>query len=414
MQNLGTDGSDPFQDFGLREFKLTHSDRKTPIEFEKPVAYTLYRRKSMEDAQRYESAKRFASVIGFVLDIGILIYLLTSHLSIRIREFAERFSTSHFLVVALYVIAAGAIFKIFDLLLGFYSGYILEHRFGLSRQSLGEWAKDQLKAIALGVPLGIAGVEVVYAFLRSSPENWWIYASLVFIAFVVAMTNLAPVLLLPLFFKFKPVESQDLQKRVDRLARQTNTMVCGIFEWALGEKTRKANAAVVGWGNTRRIIVSDTLLQNFSGEEIEVIMAHELCHHVKNHIWQGLALQSLLTFVGFFVASRVLPPFSAHFGFRGIDDVADFPLFALVMSSVSLLILPLVNYFSRRLETEADLYALDLTGDALAFVSSMEKLAEINLANKAPNKIIEFIFYSHPCVEDRIKLAADRVGQNVG
>src|SRR5262249_57415233 len=104
--------------------------------------------------------------------------------------------------------------------------------------------------------------------------------------------------------------------RVDRLARRTNTAVCGIFEWALGEKTRKANAAVVGWGNTRRIIVSDTLLENFSGEEIEVIMAHELCHHVKNHIWQGLALQSLLTLVSFHAAHWALIHFSAAFGFR--------------------------------------------------------------------------------------------------
>ena len=126
-----------------------------------------------------------------------------------------------------------------------------------------------------------------------------------------------------------------------------------------------------------------------------------------------IALQSALTFIGFFVAYRILPPLSVQFGFRSVADVANFPLLALVMSIVSLLILPVVNGFSRRLETEADLYALDITGDALAFVSSMEKLAEINLADKTPNKLIEFIFYSHPCVEDRIKLAADRVGQNV-
>jgi len=368
----------------------------------------------MDQAQRYESAKRFASVTGFVLDTVILVYLLTSHLSIRLREFAEGISTSPWLSIAIYVVAVGAIFKVFDLLLSFYSGYILEHRFGLSRLSVGAWLKDQLKGIAVGAPLGIAGVEVIYGFLRSSPANWWIYASLVFVTFVVVMTNLAPVLLLPLFFKFRPVENQDLHNRVDRLAHRTNTAVCGIFEWALGEKTRKANAAVVGWGNTRRIIVSDTLLENFSGEEIEVIMAHELCHHVKNHIWQGLALQSALTFAGFYVAHVILPPLSIDLGFRNVADVANFPLFALVISGVSLLILPLVNYFSRHLETEADLYALDITGDALAFVSSMEKLAEINLADKSPNKIIEFIFYSHPCVEDRIKLAADRVGQNVG
>jgi len=223
-----------------------------------------------------------------------------------------------------------------------------------------------------------------------------------------------PVLLLPLFFKFRPVDNADLQDRVARLARRTGTRVCGIFEWSLGTKTRKANAAVVGWGNTRRIIVSDTLLENFSGEEIEVIMAHELCHHVKNHIWLGLALQSTLTMLGFYALHRVLPNFSQAFGFRGPSDIASFPVLALSTAVLSLMVLPVVNYFSRWLETAADVYALDVTGDSLAFVSSMEKLADLNMANRTPNKIIEFIFYSHPSIEDRIKLAADRVGQNVG
>ena len=270
-----------------------------------------------------------------------------------------------------------------------------------------EWLSVMIYVIIVGA------IELVYLLLRAHSDVWWIYASVAFVAFVVVMANLAPVLLLPLFFKFKPVESSDLQNRVNRLARQTGAHVCGIFEWALGEKTRKANAAVVGWGNTRRIIVSDTLLENFSGEEIEVIMAHELCHHMKNHIWYGMALQSAITFGAFYAAHRLMPPLSQTFGLNGIADVANFPLLTLVMTGLSLLVLPLVNYFSRRLETEADLYALDVTGDALAFVSSMEKLAELNLANKTPNKIIEFIFHSHPSVENRIQLAADRVGQNV-
>jgi STE24 endopeptidase len=261
--------------------------------------------------------------------------------------------------------------------------------------------------------LTVAAVEVIYYLLRTHPENWWVYASLAFITFVVVMANLAPVLLLPLFFKFKPVENEDLKRRVDRLAQRIGIPACGIFEWSLGDKTRKANAAVVGWGNTRRIIVSDTLLESFSGEEIEVIVAHELCHHVKNHIWQGIALQSALTVGAFYAAHRVLPPLSVTGGFGGVSDIANFPLLALLITALSLLVLPGVNYFSRRLETAADRYALDVTGDSLAFVSSMEKLADLNLANKSPNKIIEFIFYSHPSIEERIKLAADRVGQNV-
>jgi len=367
----------------------------------------------MDEPKRYESIKHIVGVSKFILDVLVLIFLLTSGWSARIRTLAETVVNSERLTVIAYLAVVGAVLKAIDLPFSFYSGYVLEHRFGLSRQSLAGWINDQMKGLAVGVPLSIAAIELVYFLLRIHPDIWWIYASVAFIAFIVVMANLAPVLLLPLFFKFKPVDDPDLQKRVDRLAKRTGTPVCGIFEWSLGEKTRKANAAVVGWGNTRRIIVSDTLLENFSGEEIEVIMAHELCHHVKNHIWYGMLLQSILTLVAFDIAHHVLLPASRSFGLNGITDIANFPLLALVMTTLGLVVLPVANYFSRRLETEADLYALDVTGDALAFVSSMEKLAELNLANKTPNKIIEFIFYSHPSVEDRIKLAADRVGQNV-
>src|SRR5262249_7813643 len=153
--------------------------------------------------------------------------------------------------------------------------------------------------------------------MRAYPERWWLYAGAAFVGFVIVMANLSPVLLLPLFYKFTPVENRDLRRRVERLAQRTRVRLCGIFGWSLGEKTRKANAAVVGWGNTRRIIVSDTLLRSFSSEEIEVVMAHELCHHVKHHLWQGIGIQSVLLFSGFYVTQRLLNAYSAGLGFRG-------------------------------------------------------------------------------------------------
>ncbi|MBI4475443.1 MAG: M48 family metallopeptidase [Acidobacteria bacterium] len=367
----------------------------------------------MDRPKRYESIKHAVTATSFFLDVLILASLILTGWSARIRDFAASTSDSSWIVVLVYVAIVGAILKIAELPLSFFSGYIVEHRFGLSRESFAGWATDQLKAAFLGGLLAIFGVEVLYYVLRTYPEQWWFLAASGFVLFFVIMTNVAPVLLLPLFFKFRPIENEDLNRRVQRLAQRTGTPVCGIFEWSLGEKTRKANAAVVGWGNTRRIIVSDTLLQNFSGEEIEVIMAHELCHHAKNHIWLAMMLQGALTFVAFYAVDRLLVPLSVRFGLGQVSDVANFPLFVLIVSGVSLIVLPAINYFSRHLEKAADLYALDVTGDSLAFVSSMEKLAELNLADKAPNKIIEFIFYSHPSIENRIKLAADHVGQIV-
>src|SRR5256712_6131653 len=272
----------------------------------------------MDEPRRYESVKQLIGVSKFVLDVAVLLFLLASGWSIRIRSFAQMLSGSNWLRVMIYMIIVGGLLKAIDLPFSYYSGYVLEHRFQLSRQSLTAWMKDQLKALAIAAPLTIAAVEIIYLLLRVDSKFWWIYASIVFIAFAIVMANLAPVLLLPLFFKFKPVENPDLQNRVDRLARRTGKRICGIFEWSLGEKTRKANAAVVGWGNTRRIIVSDTLLKNFSGEEIEVVMAHELCHHVKNHIWYGMAAQSGLPLVALSAAHRLLPPLCRSFAFAGV------------------------------------------------------------------------------------------------
>ena len=367
----------------------------------------------MDDAAKYERTKFIVGIAGFVLDIVVLVYLIASGWTFRIRDFAASTTDSSWAVVLVYTVIIGVVFKALSVPLGFYSSYVLEHRFGLSRQTFAAWAADILKGLALSMLLGVTAIQVLYYMLRSYPEQWWIYAAVAFIGFVVVMANVAPVLLLPLFFKFKPVEDAELRRCVERLAARTQTRLCGIFEWSLGDKTRKANAAVIGWGNTRRIIVSDTLLKNFTPEEIEVVMAHELCHHVKNHMWKGIALEAGLSFAGFYAAYRVLGVFSTTGQFQGVSDVANLPLLILTAATLSLLALPGVSAFSRRLERAADLYALDLTGDALAFVSSMEKLADLNLANKSPNKIIEFIFYSHPSVDERIKLAADRVGQNV-
>lgn len=365
----------------------------------------------MEESRKYETGKYLVSAAEFVLNAGLLIYLLKSGWTFRARDFAYGFSSSSWVVVLVYFVVIGVLFTVIQIPLEFLSGYYLEHRFGLSRQSLGAWILDQVKGTLLSSVFGLLAMEVIYGLLRTSPQRWWIYSSLTFVAVFVVITNLAPILILPLFFKFTPVENDDLRRRVERLSRRIGTKVEGIFEWSLGEKTRKANAAVVGWGNTRRIIVSDTLLRNFSGEEIEVIMAHELCHHVKAHIWLGMALQSGLTFFSFYAINTVLLWFGS--GFRSISDVADFPMLAITAGAVSLCVLPAVNAFSRYLERAADIFAIDVTNDSLAFVSSMEKLAELNLANKTPNPIVEFLFYSHPSIENRIKLAADRVGQIV-
>jgi STE24 endopeptidase len=178
-----------------------------------------------------------------------------------------------------------------------------------------------------------------------------------------------------------------------------------VFEWRMSEKTRKANAALTGIGRTRRILLSDTLLAEHSDDEIEVILAHELSHHVHHDIWKALAAEAVLLTIGLYLADRVLAIAPGRFGLMGKDDVAALPLLLLALGAVSILLLPVVNALSRSHERRADRYALEMTGNAAGFMSAMRRLGAQNLAEERPSRLVEILFYSHPSVADRIEAA---------
>ncbi len=353
----------------------------------------------------YNRTRRILSVTSFVLDLVVLGSLLFAGWSIPLRNYAYHVSANPGLALLVYLALVGSITKIIDLPLGFISGYWLEHRYALSNQTLGAWIWDELKGLALGAVLAGLALEFLYWILRRSPEHWWLVAGAVFILFFVLMANLAPVLIFPIFFKFKPLENAGLVEKLVRLSERAGTRVRGVFEWKLSEKSTKANAALMGLGNTRRIIVADTLLGKFSDDEVEAVLAHELGHHVHRHIFRGLAVQTVAVFLGFYAINLALVHFGERFGFQGLDDFANLPLVVLVSMGVSLVLLPAVNAHSRQMERQADAYALEAIADRSAFISSMEKLADLNLAERQPNRWIEFFFYSHPSIGKRIAFA---------
>ncbi len=353
----------------------------------------------------YNRTRRILSVTGFSLDLAVLGCLLATGWSILLRNYAYRSSATAGLALLVYLLLIGAITKLISLPLDFISGYWLEHRYQLSNQTFGAWIVDELKGLALGAALAGAAVEFLYWILRRSPEHWWLIAGAVFILLFVLMANLAPVLIFPIFFKFKPLENPGLVEKLVRMSERAGTRVRGVFEWKLSEKSTKANAALLGLGNTRRIIVADTLLSKFSDDEVEAVLAHELGHHVHRHIFRSLAVQTVAVFLGFYVINLALLRFGDHFGFRALDDFANLPLVILVSMGVSLLLLPAVNAHSRQMERQADAYALAAIADKSPFISSMEKLADLNLAERRPNRWIEFFFHSHPSIEKRIAFA---------
>jgi STE24 endopeptidase len=361
-----------------------------------------------DKAARYHRLKRRVSVASVAWSGALLVLLLVTGGSLALRRLAEGGDAAPrglLITVVIYVCLLFLLNEIVALPLSFYSGYLLEHRYGLSRETIGRWAGDQLKGSLIGLALAIGGVEAIYVTLLWWPDWWWLASGLFFTFVIVVMANLAPVVLLPIFFRFKPLDREALRDRLLRLAERAGARVVGVYEWSLGDRTRKANAALTGLGSTRRILVSDTLLAEYSDDEIEVILAHELAHHVHGDIWKGIAFEAVLILAGFWLADLVLRALAPALGLRGLADVAGLPLLLLAAGGLSLVLVPAANALSRRHERQADRFALDLTRNVAAFISAMRRLAAQNLAEETPSALVRALFYTHPPIRERIAMA---------
>ncbi|MFH1486011.1 MAG: M48 family metallopeptidase [Chloroflexota bacterium] len=355
-------------------------------------------------ARQYAATSRCFFAAELVLGACFLIFLLLSGLSLWLRDLLG-FPLP--LQAAAYFVAVMACYGIVAAPITYYMGYVVPHRYGLSHQTFGSWLWDLEKGGFLALMLGTVAVVVVYWLLAVFPEIWWLLAAAFLSFFSVVLTHLAPLVVIPLFFKQEPLEDADLARRLVSLAQRAHTKVCGVFVLDLSRKATAANAALMGLGNTRRIVLTDTLFGQHSPDEIEVIVAHELGHHAHRDIARLIVVQTGLILLSFCLADLVLRAAVPMLGFAGIADVASLPLFALVLVVFSLIVRPLDNAYSRRLERLADLFALKLTGNREAFVSMMTKLTDQNLSEAEPGRWVELFFYSHPPYAKRVTLAAE-------
>jgi STE24 endopeptidase len=362
-------------------------------------------------ASRYASLSRrlfFSELAGTAL---LVVLLLASGWFITLREWVEGVTKDPWLAVGLYGVALGVGYTLLSLPLDYFSGYVLPHRYGLSTQRFGGWVSDTVKSLALSALFGLAGLEALYWLLRTFPDYWWALMALLAWLFAVVMAQLAPVLLMPIFFKFRPLEDPELARRLTELAERAGARVRGVYEMDMSSRTTAANAMLTGLGRTRRIILGDTLLKGYTHDEIETVLAHELAHHVHNDLPKSLAAQAVIMLAGMWVASLVLNWGIPVFGFRDIADVAALPLFVVAMFVFGLIAMPAGNYLSRQMERAADRYALRTTGKYAAFRSTMAKLAGQNLAEADPPAWVSFLFHSHPPISERIRLAENAAAE---
>ena len=299
-------------------------------------------------------------------------------------------------------------YEVLTLPLGYYSGYVLPHRYGISVMSVRAWLKDLGIGFVLNLVLEAAFISLVYALLAWQPQWWWLWTALIILFFSVVMANLAPILIFPLFYKFTPLPEGELTQRLLSLAARAHTQVRGVFAMGMSNKTTGTNAALMGLGNTRRIVLGDTMIDRYTTDEIEVILAHELGHHVHRDIWKLIISQTILTLLGLFVANLVLHwVIDQQHYYRALTDPATLPFFFLLVGIFSFLIMPISNGYTRSIEYQADEYALQSTGKVEAFKSAMRRLANQNLAEIEPAPLVEFLFHSHPSIKKRLQHADD-------
>lgn len=315
--------------------------------------------------------------------------------------------TSDWLLIAVYFAIFGGAYSLLNLPLAYYSGFILPHRFDQSNQTVKDWIIDQLKGLAIGVPLGLFVIELIYLALRSTGDLWWLWVAGGLLLMNVLLANLAPVLILPLFNKFVPLgdEHKELEDRLLALAARANTKVKGVFKFDMSKRTKSANAALMGLGNTRRIVLGDTLVNEFTLDEIETVLAHELGHQVHKDIAFLITFGTLSTTLGLYLASLAFNYAITFFGFASAADVAAFPALAFIMGVYGFVTGPIDNAFTRWRENMADDYALQSTGKGEAFASGFTRLANQNLSEVDPEKWVVFMFYSHPPLGERIAKA---------
>jgi len=359
-----------------------------------------------DKATRYHRLGRRASLLSAVWGVMLLSGLMFSGASAAVRDHGLMFGHgSATIAVAFYVLVLSILFDALMLPFSLYSGFLLERRYGLATERIGHWFRDHLKAVLVGLLFAEAGALFVYFAIRTWPGFWWVMAGAGYALVIVILVNLAPIVLLPLFYTFRPLADAGLRDRLTALAEKAGARVMGVYEWTLSDRTKKANAALTGLGNTRRILLSDTLLAEYTPDEIEVILAHELAHHVHRDIRTSVVYDVALTFAGFFAAHLVLRQAVPYFDLRGAADPAGIPVLLITAGAIGLAVRPVLNAVSRAHERRADAYALRMTNNPPAFISAMRRLGQQNLAEENPSRLVQALFYTHPPIKERVRAA---------
>lgn len=355
-------------------------------------------------AKRYSTLKYSCAILDTAYLLALLLIFTASGVSSILAEYILAFAPARYPAAALYLLIVSLSYYVLAFPLNFYSSYVLEHNFSLSRQTITDWIKDQAKGGAIYYIISLILIALFYYMVGNFPYGWWWMVSLAWIFFSLVLAKLTPVIIIPLFFKYKRLTDEPLRERIIRLAERMGVRILDVFEIDFSRKTLKANAAFVGMGRTRRVILADTLKDKYSGDEIEVILAHEFAHYKLKHLLKLILINSASTIAVLYLIFRTSGYLLGALGLNSLLDIAALPLLMIYLILFGIITQPLGNYISRCFETGADRMALSVTGNDEAFISMMNKLADQNLSDRNPHPLIKFFFFDHPPIDERIKI----------
>jgi STE24 endopeptidase len=364
----------------------------------------------LAEAKDYGRASLYCDLADKALDVGYLAVMAFA-LAVPLDASLSRFVQADTLRLLLIFVVTTLGHVVVSFPLSLFAGYTLEHRYRLSHLTLRRWLVRYAKRNVLALGFGLVMTPLLYWVIWLAGPWWWLAAAAVFFVVTVIMGQLLPVVVLPLFYKIERLENAELAQRMAKLAAGTGLSIQGVYRMGLSEETAKANAMLTGLGRTRRVLMGDTLLDQFSSDEIEVIFAHEIGHHVFRHIRKMIVAGVLYSLLGFWICDRVLA-WWVQMQYGGPVDAyrmpaSTLPLLMLVLTVFALVLEPLQNIISRRYERQCDRYALTRTGLRQAYVSAFRKLARLNKDDPDPHPLEVFLFHSHPPISERLKMAED-------
>jgi len=365
----------------------------------------LNKEEALDRAKRYSHIKYAMTIIEIIYLLVLILLFESLGWSKGLVLLLSSKISLNFLVFPAYLLIITVLYYILNLPLNIYRSFILEHKFGLTKQKITDWLGDQAKGFILSYILTAALFGVFYFILKNSPLFWWLITALVWLFFSIVIARILPVLIIPIFFKYKPLTDNSLKDRIIALAKRMQVKIMDVFEIDFSKKTLKGNAAFVGWGKTRRVILADPLKDKYTNDEIEVILAHEFAHYKLKHLIKLILINALSTIFMFYLIFKTSSFVLQFFNLSNLEDLAAFPIIVMYMTLLGLITQPLENFLSRRFEKDADRHALMVTGAKEAFISMMNKLSDQNLSDRKPHPLIKFFFFDHPPTDERIELA---------